>query len=141
MISVIVVMHGDVGTKLVEAAEAIAGKQTNVTVLGLAPQESLDNFQQRIGEVMGQVHTPDGVLILADMWGGTPCNASLKQCQNPDWRYDVVTGVNLPMLVTAFSRRAQMKLEDLAQKLVDDGPRSIQRPLLKIKSAMSQEKK
>src|SRR5687768_16626810 len=111
MIGVLIVTHGQIGQELLNSAEGILGKQPLVRVLGLDASEGPDAYQKKIGVVLAEMNSPAGVLILADMMGGTPCNAALRQCKNPGVNFDLVTGVNLPMLVSALTKRHHMPLE------------------------------
>jgi mannose/fructose-specific phosphotransferase system component IIA len=76
---------------------------------------------------------PTGALVLSDMMGGTPCNVCLRLARDPKLHFELVTGMNLPMLITALANRHYMPLAQLAQKLVDDAARSAQRPLQKLR--------
>jgi mannose PTS system EIIA component len=140
MIGVIIVTHGHMGQEVLRCAESIVGKQPFVITLGLEPTEGPDSFERRIRESMEQINTPAGILILADMMGGTPCNTALRQCKVSSIHFELVTGINLPMLVSVLTKRHYMPLEELAQKVVDDGPRTIIRPIQRLR-AMQQENK
>lgn len=133
MIGVLVATHGGMGRELLTCAEGIIGKQPNARVLGLDPGEGPAAFEKRIQAALDDLNSPAGVLILTDMMGGTPCNTGLRLCRDPRYHYDMVTGVNLPMLISALTNRHYMPLAQLAQKLVDDVGRNILRPLQKLK--------
>ncbi len=136
MIGIVLVTHSELGQELLKAAEGIVGKQPSVRVLGLHPSEGPDAFQGKIRAALQELNSPAGVLVLADMMGGTPCNAALRQCNDPRFHYELVTGVNLPMLVTVLTKRHHMPLEQLAQKIVDDAPRNFQRPMQKLRDSL-----
>ncbi|HRY29344.1 MAG TPA: PTS sugar transporter subunit IIA [Elusimicrobiota bacterium] len=135
MIGVLIVTHGRIGEELLRTAEGIVGKQVAVRILGLDATEGPDAFCKKIRVVLEEMKNPAGVLVLADMMGGTPCNSALRQCQDPQWNFEIVTGVNLPMLVSVLTKRHYMPLDLLAQKITDDGPRTIQRPVQKLRTA------
>lgn len=135
MIGVIIVTHGRMGEELFKCAEGIVGKQQNVVVLGLEGNEGPAALESRLVAAMGQFQGSAGVLVMTDMLGGTPCNVGLRQFRDPRFHYDLVTGVNLPMVISAMTNRHYMPLPQLAQKLVDDAARNICRPLQKLKGA------
>jgi PTS system mannose-specific IIA component len=138
MISVLIVTHGGLGQELLACAETIVGKQALVRVLGLDMTEGPDSFEKRVRAALEEMNSPAGVIVLADMMGGTPCNTVLRQCRDPRWNFELVTGINLPMMVSVLSKRSQMPLEKLAQKIVDDGPRTLVRPLPKLRDSLRQ---
>jgi len=129
----ILVSHGRLGQELLACAESVVGHQNSVVVLGLTVSDSPDGLEQRLRQAMESLENPAGVLVLVDMMGGTPCNVCLRIAQDPRWHFEMVTGVHLPMLITAIANRHYMPLVQLAQKLVDDAPRGAQRPLQKLR--------
>lgn len=139
MIGVIIVTHGHLGAEILRCAESIVGKQNFVATLGLELTEGPDSFKNRVREAILQLNTPAGVLVLADMMGGTPCNVALHQSRDSALNFELLTGVNLPMLVSVLTKRHYMPLNDLAQKIVDDGPRTIIRPLQKLRETMQRQ--
>ncbi len=133
MIRLIIMTHGHMGDELLKCAEGIVGKQPSVMALGLESNEGPGILEKRLKDALGEVITEAGVLILTDMLGGTPCNVGLRFFRDPSVLFDVVTGVNLPMLIAAMTHRHYMPLDQLAQKLVDDASRNICRPLQKLR--------
>lgn len=133
MIGVLLVTHGGLGQEMLACAENVVGKQVSALALGVAGTESPDGFEARLRSALGQLTAPAGVLVLADMLGGTPCNVCLRLARDPHCPIELVTGVNLPMLITALANRHYMPLAQLAQKLVDDASRSAQRPLQRLR--------
>jgi mannose PTS system EIIA component len=136
VIGVLIVTHGHLGQELLNSAEGILGKQPQVRVLGLDSSEGPEAYQRKIQVVLSEMNSPAGVLVMADMMGGTPCNAALQQCRDPRINFDLVTGVNLPMLVSALTKRHHMPLEQLCQKIVQDGPRTVVRPIPILKKSV-----
>lgn len=137
MMGVVIVSHGGLGDQLLACAESVVGRQEGVRILGLGTQDSPDGFEARMRRALEELKNPAGVLILSDMMGGTPCNVCLRLARDPGFHFELVTGVNLPMVVTALSNRHYMPLAQLAQKLVDDSPRSVQRPLPKLRDHLA----
>lgn len=133
MIGILVVTHGGLGKEMVTCAENVVGKQASVLSLGLTGSESPDGFESRLIKSLSELASSAGVLVLSDMLGGTPCNVCLRLARDPGRHFELVTGVNLPMLITALANRHYMPLAQLAQKLVDDMSRSAQRPLQRLR--------
>lgn len=125
MVNIIVITHGEFGAYLVEAAESIVGRQAEgVRVVSISPRLSVADLRRRIEGAMEQVIGEGGVLALIDMPGGTPGNLSFPVIKD---RTDVemLSGVNLYMLISAFSHRASLSLRALADKVMADGRKSI----------------
>lgn len=135
MIGVVVVTHGRVGEELLAGAEGIVGRQPAVKAVTLEKNEGPAALEAKLAAVLEDVGGDAGVLILTDMLGGTPCNVGLKFFRAPRRPYDMVTGVNLPMVISALTSRHHMPLDQLAKKLVEDAGRHICRPLQKMGGA------
>lgn len=125
MINLVVITHGEFGAYLVEAAEGIVGPQNGgVRCVGISPRMSVGEVRRRIERVLSELEKGDGVVVLTDMPGGTPCNVAIPVCKDRP-RVAVVSGVNLYMLVTAFNHRASAGLEDLTEKILSAGRRAV----------------
>lgn len=131
MIGLILVTHGRLGEEMLVCAEGIVGRQSHVRALGLGPDDTPAHFEKKLQAALEELHSPDGILVLSDMLGGTPCNVCLRQIRDSRFNFEVVTGLSLPMMISALSNRKSMALPALAQKLVDDAPRGAQHPKLK----------
>ncbi|MBQ3942828.1 MAG: PTS sugar transporter subunit IIA, partial [Elusimicrobia bacterium] len=103
----------------------IAGKQENIFYIEQnIKDENLASLQQKIGEILKKINNESGTLILTDMLGGTPCNASILLSKN--FNIEILTGVNLPMILSAvFASRTAQTAKDLADKVLADGKKSI----------------
>jgi PTS system mannose-specific IIA component len=123
MIRILIITHGEFGREMLKTAEGIVGKQEGVNLLAVTTGDSLSSMCEHVGAIVRGIDDPDGTLILADMIGGTPCNACLPFCR--DFKIDIVTGLNLYMLLAAFMGRSTLTLEELAHKVVADGKRNI----------------
>ncbi len=124
MVGVVVVTHGKMADELVKTAEFIVGKVESTKGLSIDPIASSEEIRQQIGQAIKLVDEGDGVLILTDMFGGTPSNISLSFLQED--RVEVLSGVNLPMLLKLASpNRKLSKLNDLAQAVLKAGHNSI----------------
>lgn len=125
MINFIVVTHGEFGAYLVEAAEGIVGRQAQgVRVVATSSRQSVDDIRRRIKRALAELASPDGVLLFTDMPGGTPNNLSFPLIRD-EKNVEMISGVNLYMLVSAFSNRALLPLPGLVEKVVSDGQKSI----------------
>jgi PTS system mannose-specific IIA component len=123
MIQILIITHGDVGVKMFESAQSIVGHQEDVVTLSLSTHESLAVLSEKIKDILKIADTKDGTLIITDMLGGTPCNASLPLCS--DYNIEIISGMNLYMLISVFANRNNMNLRELANKTISDGQKNI----------------
>ena len=124
MIKIIVTAHGELAQELVNSAELIAGKQSNLYAIKRGANDSLIQMQKRIGILLRSINNENGTLILTDMIGGTSCNASAPMCIS--FNMEILSGVNLPMLLSAiFASKSVVSAIDLADKVLFDGQKSI----------------
>lgn len=123
MIGILIAAHQDLGFALCRAAEGIVGKMERVEAVSLCYDEPPAEGKRRIEEALRRLDAGQGVLILTDMFGGTPTNMSLPFLEAG--RVEVLTGVNLPMVVKAQGARAELGLGELAPFLRDYAARSI----------------
>lgn len=131
MIGIVVVTHLDLSSRFVEAAERILGKQKFLIAVSVEMNEPSTQIAGNVcGAIEGclnNVEQPlDGVLILTDLVGSTPANSCLMQMKQMDRPIEIVTGVNLPMLVSSLINRSKLGLADLGVKVAADGKKSIQ---------------
>lgn len=125
MTSLVIVTHGDFGAYLIEAAEMIVGAQPEgVDLVSISPRVPVDKAREKLAAVLEKRAGAGGIIIFTDMLGGTPTNIAFPLAQNiPDSA--VISGVNLNMLLAAFSYRAKLPFEELVRKLVEDGKKSV----------------
>lgn len=123
MIGVVVVTHGQLATELVNAAEAIVGDLPRVTAVSIGWHEDVQDARDDIAAAIGRVQAPGGVLIATDMFGGTPANLGITFLE-PD-KVEVITGINLPMLIKAASLREHSDLRSVARMLREHGRNAI----------------
>ncbi|MGD9175451.1 MAG: PTS fructose transporter subunit IIA [Desulfobacterales bacterium] len=124
MIGIVIVTHSQLGDALIEAAEFIIGNRPDALVsVSIDLTESAEVLRTRIDEGIKKVQSKDGVLILTDMFGGTPSNLSYSFLE--EGRTEVISGVNLPILIQAANTRSKMDLNTLAVKLEEFGKKSI----------------
>ncbi len=124
MVGLVVATHGGLADELLRTAQGIVGPLAQceaVTVGGSS--SSMDDARTRLGEAVKRVDTGDGVLVLTDMFGGSPANLALTFL---DDNLEVVTGVNLPMILKlATARAGELGLRAAAELGTADGPKSI----------------
>ena len=124
MIGILLVTHGQIGTALIDAAEFIVGSRPEaVTAVSINLNEDAEKLREKIAKGIETVYHPRGVLILTDMFGGTPSNLSYSFLE--EGRLEVLTGANLPILIKAIDTRKDMDLSEMAKTLEDYGKKSI----------------
>lgn len=119
MIGIIIATHGDFGKSLLKSSEMIIGKQDNVTILGLDYGDSVEVLIDELKDNISKMNKGDGVLVLIDLFGGSPSNATLMNMW--DAKFKSITGLNMPMLLEAFSSRKSCSLDELADKCAEAG--------------------
>jgi len=124
MIGIVIVTHRQLGEALIDAAEFIIGnKPQETTWVSIDLNESADVLRNKIAEGIKQVEKKEGVLILTDMFGGTPSNLSYSFLE--EGQVEVISGVNLPILIKALNTREDVDLGELATSLEAFGKKSI----------------
>lgn len=124
VIGLVVVAHGRLAPELVATAEQIVGALEQITTCSVEPGLGPDALREQIREAVKRVDTGDGVLVMADLFGGSPCTQSMALCNQP--KLEVLTGVNLPMLLKASSlRNTESSVNVLAVTLVAHAQRNI----------------
>lgn len=120
----LILTHGNLAHELLASAEVIAGKQDCLQALALDWNDSFEQLQEKLGEALHRLDDGSGLLILTDMFGGTPCNVALTFAQ--PGKVEVVTGVNLPMVLRlGCSPGEQRGVEEIAKWLQCKGQQSI----------------
>lgn len=123
MVGVLIVTHKDLAEALVTVCDLILGCQEGIQALSLNPAAPPETLVQQLQNSIAQLNNGDGVLILTDMLGGTPSNLSLSFLQ--EGKIEVVTGVNLPMLMKLASLRQSKSLAEIARALKESGQAGI----------------
>ena len=119
LVGVVVVTHGQLAVELVNAAEAIVGDMAHVQAVSIGWHDDMEQARQEIGQAIARVATPAATLVLTDMFGGTPSNLAVTFLV-PD-RVEVVTGVNLPMLLKLATLRRADTLREVARLVREHG--------------------
>lgn len=115
MIGVVVVTHGRLATELLNAAEMIVGELPQCVAVSIGWHDDVTNAREQIVAAMERVKGPSGVLILTDMFGGTPSNLGISLLEANS--VEVITGVNLPMLIKAAGLREAADLLAVAREM------------------------
>jgi mannose PTS system EIIA component len=123
MVGVVLVTHPNLGEEFVRSAEMICGPLPGLATVSIETNKSVEELRKVIAAAIKNVDVGDGVLILTDMFGGTPSNMSLAFLQ--DGRVEVLTGLNLPMLIKISNCREGRTLKELAKMVKEAGQRHI----------------
>lgn len=124
MIGIVIVTHRQLGDALIDAADFIVGSASeSIAPVSIDLNEKADVLRDKIAKGIKKVQSSEGVLILTDMFGGTPSNLSYSFLE--EGRIEVISGVNLPMLIKAIDSRKGMELPKLAECLETYGKKSI----------------
>jgi mannose PTS system EIIA component len=110
MIGMILVTHGRLAEELRSAMEHVVGMQRNVDTVCIGPDDDMENRRAEIEACIGRCDTGDGVVLLTDMFGGTPSNLAISMMERKG--VEVIAGVNLPMLVKLAKVRSIQPLAD-----------------------------
>jgi PTS system mannose-specific IIA component len=124
MIGILVVAHANLGQTLIDTVEFIlGGEQEFMMSVSIDIQQNPENLRKKIKQGIAKVRSDNGVIILTDMFGGTPSNLSYSFLE--EGTVEVISGVNLPILLKAVTARKKMNMEKLTSALVDHGKKSI----------------
>lgn len=124
MVGLVIATHGQLGGELLKAVEMIIGPVRNACAIGVSRESSLEDIRLEMQEAIQTVGTEgQGVIIMTDMFGGTPANVGLTFLE-PD-NIEVLTGINLPMVLKFFNSQENIGLDDLAGLLKTYGQQSI----------------
>jgi len=124
MAGIVIATHCKLGDALIDAAEFILGKRPEgVVSISIDLNDKPEKLLAKISDAIKKVNKNKGVLILTDMFGGTPSNLSYSFLD--EGRIEVLSGVNLPILIKALRMRDEMSLEEFAKPLEEFGKKSI----------------
>ena len=122
-VGVLIVAHYRLGDEFLQALRLILPQAPSFEAISVDPKQSVDDMRSGISEALTRADEGAGVLVLTDMFGGTPSNISLSFLA--ERRVEVVTGMNLPMLIKLATLRKEVPLEELAATIRDYGQRNI----------------
>jgi PTS system mannose-specific IIA component len=123
MLGVVVVTHGQLATELVNAAEMIVGDLPQFAAVSIGWHDDVEQAREEIAQAIARLDGGDGVIVLTDMFGGTPSNIAMSLLE--DGRVEVVTGVNLPILIKLANQRETVPLREVARRIREDGRNAI----------------
>lgn len=119
----VIVSHGQVANELVAAAEAVVGDLSHIVAVSIGWHDDVEMAQDEIRRAIDNVSSGNGVLLLTDMFGGTPTNIAAMFLKENE--VEIVTGVNLPMVIKLASNTREMTLLELAKEVEEQGKEAI----------------
>lgn len=123
MIGLVLVTHGRLGEEMVAALEHVVGPQPNVAALSIGPDDDIEKRRNQILECVADADQGEGVILLTDMFGGTPSNLAISIMDKA--KVEVIAGVNLPMLIKLASVRSTESLATAATSAQEAGRKYI----------------
>ncbi len=119
----VIVSHGQVANELVTAAEAVVGDLEHITAVSIGWHDDVEMAKSAIEQAIARVSSGSGVLLLTDMFGGTPTNIAAMFLELG--KVEIITGVNLPMVIKVASNTKEISLADLAREVESQGKEAI----------------
>lgn len=119
MIGIVIVTHGRLAAEFRAAVEHVVGAQNAMETVAIGPDDDMDQRRQDIVAAVGEVDSGQGVMILTDMFGGTPCNLAISVMEAG--RVEVIAGLNLPMLIKAVRVRGEASLDEAVRTASEAG--------------------
>jgi PTS system mannose-specific IIA component len=123
MIGIVVVTHGRLADELVAATEHVVGPLEACTSISIGPDDDMERRREDIRQAVEEADSGSGVIILTDMFGGTPSNLSISLLDKG--KVEVVAGANLPMLIKLAEARTRLTVDELAVSATEAGKRYI----------------
>ena len=123
MIGGIIVSHGKLAEEILNTLTIILGETVNIEAISIGWYDDVEASKKKINESLNKVDQKNGVLIFTDMFGGTPSNLSFSFLK--DNQVEIITGVNLPMLIKFASLQRSNSLQEVAKKVVEQGKKNI----------------
>lgn len=123
MIGLVIVTHGQLATELRRATEHVVGPQDHMETVCIGPDDDMERRRDDIRAAVKRVDADKGVILLTDMFGGTPSNLAISMLS--EGRVEVLAGVNLPMLIKLSEARRTANLDEASEKAMVAGQRYI----------------
>jgi PTS system mannose-specific IIA component len=123
MIGLVLVTHGHLADEFRAALEHVVGGQGQIETISIGPEDDMEQRRQNIVEAIARVDDGSGVVVLTDMFGGTPCNLAISVMASG--RVEVIAGVNLPMLIKLARVRADLPLAEAVAAAYEAGRKYI----------------
>lgn len=121
----VIVSHGQLAGELLAAAETVVGELKHIAAVSIGWNDDVETAKDAISKAIKKVSAGNGVLLLTDMFGGTPTNISAMFIA--EGQVEIVTGVNLPMVIKLASQHKEMTLLEMAKEVEEQGKQSIYR--------------
>lgn len=121
----VIVSHGQVANELLAAAETIVGEMDHIAAISIGWHDDVESAKDEIERAIERVAQGAGVLIMTDMFGGTPTNISAMFMKENE--VEIITGVNLPMVIKLAAYRKEAPLDEVARDVEAQGKNSIER--------------
>lgn len=123
MVGAVIIAHSFIGRELIATAEYIVGKMEGIVAVSIDCEENAFEARKIVSEAMRQVNQGDGILLLTDVFGGAPSNIAFSFLSRV--KIEVITGVNLPMILTFWNKRSGRNLAETARFVKLSGIRNI----------------
>ncbi len=123
MLGIVLVTHGNLATEFIAAAEHVVGTQEQIRAICIRPEADMEKMRHDIQKASHDVDTGEGVILLTDMFGGTPSNLAISLMDHQ--KVEVSAGVNLPMLIKLLSLRKTEKMAEAALQAQEAGRKYI----------------
>ncbi len=123
MIGMVLVTHGRLAEELIAALEHVVGAQVNIAAVCIGPDDDMEQRRANILECVAKAEEGNGVILLTDMFGGTPSNLAISIMDKAN--VEVIAGVNLPMLIKLVSVRQTQSVDEAAQSAQEAGRKYI----------------
>ncbi len=123
LVGALLVTHGHLGRELVSIAEMIVGEFNHLGAVSIGWHDDIEESSQALAQALKSIDQGKGVIILTDMFGGTPSNISIPFLE--EGRVEIVTGVNLPMVIKLASQNGDESLQELVRAVQEQGQRHI----------------
>lgn len=128
MIGVLVITRGNFGEKILETAVDLLGHQENIYAFPFYPDNEPERLRESIIKKIHEWNNLEGVLLITEMCGGTPCNIALsvsEELEKENIKCEIVSGLNLYMIISVLNKRDNLSLEELVNQAINDGRKNI----------------
>ena len=123
MIGIVIVSHSNIASEFLSVLEHIVGEQENIEAISIFPEDDVEKKRKEIIKAIKKVDKKKGVIVLTDMFGGTPSNLAISIMESA--KIDVIAGINLPMLVKLASVRSTLTFSEAVEQAKQAGQKYI----------------
>ena len=132
MIGIVIVTHGRLAAEFLSATEHIVGPQSHIKTICIGPHDDVEERRNEITAAIKSVELGNGVILVTDMFGGTPCNLALTHLQKG--KVEVLAGANLPSLIKLVSVRTKLSLNEAVHEAIEAGRKYMRSGSTELKS-------